>query len=358
MLIVYIIFFVAGILIRTFFVSVKGFDFKSKTLTNIDYALKTKRNRSFIAIQTSYELSLKIERKTALHNFLKAFGFNGGCKTGDDNFDNEFYIGCDSPVINRMLKDEINTRELIHNLFQKYHNINCVGFVYNALYVENFGEVSDVEGVVELIHQLKARMDSCIGTPSSDLNIFPSSTMTLIDFLICGLFGLSIAFWFDSLMQGTAKYQSTLAVTFFGTFVGIVSSCVGLFLISKLFHGSSRILQIIKKSFILILLGCVFGGAKMFVELNQGLDTSEVSTKVITITKKQMFMRQYPGRGNGGSKPIPQWYYQEPRETYPRVIELARKIYDTADVGDKVEIKSRSGFFNYPYRISINNVEL
>lgn len=359
MFVAYVIFFVAGYLIRIFIVSIESFDFSSKTSTNIDYALKTKKNAKYIAVPTSYKISLNIERETILHRFFKAFGFKRECKTGDDNFDNEFYVGCDSPVVNHMLKHDINSRELISTLFQKHLNVNCLGFMDNVLYVKNFGEVKDVDGIAELIHQFKVRMDSCIGiTTTKDLNTFPSSTMTLMDCLIYGLFGLSVVFLFDSIMQSTAKYQSTLTVVFFGTIIGILSSGVGLFLISKLFSGSSRILQILKQSFILILFGSVFGGAKMFVELNQGLDTSEVSIKVITITKKQIFMRQYPGRGNGGPKPIPQWYYQEPKEAYPRVLELAPKIYETANVGDKVEIKSRSGFFNYSYRISINNIEL
>lgn len=352
-----LIFFIAGFLFRLIKISVEGFRYDLMTLTGIKYGLiKTKRG-SLCGVEIPKELDFQIERETSFHRGLKAIGFKGEVKSNDITFDREYYIGCDDKYFNKILVDDKQCRELINLIFKHSEHIKQLNCRENTLFVKCSGNIENSEALVDLLHQLKVRV--CLGFASlgNKVSTNPSSAFAFIfDCSFLGLFTLSVEFLFEVLLQNGQQYTSHLGLFFYGSILGLIVTAVGIFLLSKL--HSARMLQSVKQNFAFIIISCIFWGTKMFVEVNHSFDASEITTKVITITKKQTITRQGAGRYSGGPYKVCQWYYKESNELYPRALELAPKICESANEGDRIEIKTRNGFFNYPYRISINNINL
>ncbi|MCM2354204.1 MAG: hypothetical protein NDI63_11370 [Pseudobdellovibrio sp.] len=340
--------------------SVEGFRYDLKTSTGIQYSLLTrKRSGSFYAVEMPKELEFQIEKETSFHRGLRAIGFKGEPQSNDINFDSEYYIGCDDKYFNKILVDDNQCRELIHLIFKYSEYIEQLNCRENALFVKCRGNIENIDVLIDLLHQLKVRI--CLGFESlgNKVTLNPSSTLAFIfDCSFLGLFTLSVEFLFEVLLQNGQQYASHLGLFFYGSILGVIVTAIGLFLLSKVFFHSARMLQSVKQNFGFIIISCIFWGTKMFVVANHSFDTSEVMTKDITITKKQIITRQSVGRYSGGPYKVCQWYYKEPREQYARVLELAPKVCESANEGDRIAIKTRNGFFNYPYRISINNIEL
>lgn len=355
-----IIFVAIGFSIRLVMRLRKRFKFTQQSSSGVNFAEFKIHGKygvvtSYLAIQNKTNIVFEITRENRMNRFLKAIGFAAEMQTCDSIFDSEYYVGSDHLYFNQALRDNAAIRQTIHGIISSSGEIKSIGCDGHALYIKFIGYKESRQKFVDRLHHLGEQILNQVQPSKTVFYKDPYLyIVVLFDAAMFASFFYGIVAFLEMVPE-QYRYTSRLSLFFYGTIVGLIVIAILAYILKLILRKSARIQSVIISNLIFLMLGAPLWGTRAFAILNRDLDKSPISSKILMITRKEI--RKHHGK-NGQITYTYNWFYREPREPVDRAIQVPKTMYETANEKDQIEIQSRTGAFNYPYRISINGMEL
>lgn len=356
-----LIILIGGFYIRYTNIFRKRFKFDQQH-SNISYSvLESKHNGKIIeyclAVPIETDTVFKISKENETNRFLKSVGFASEIQTGDMAFDDRYYIGSDHFHFNHALRKDPAIRELIHDLIVVHlmnESIICDG---RALYIKSKTTIIEYERTIEMLQKLSEKIKPIAQTSKFQAYKDPFIFKLLIfESVLFALGCYAFEAFFEYLMTDQYVMVDSFGIFAPGTITGLIIIGALIAVFFKFFRESSRSHFILIGNIVFLLIGAPFWGTKTFLDLNQSLDKSQVQSQTIHIERKEI---QVHRSRKGGKSYTYHWYYSDQQGYGDNdSMKVALDVFNSVNEGDNVEIKTRKGAFNYPYRISINNIQL
>lgn len=356
-----LIILIGGFYIRYTNVFRKRFNFDKKQ-ANIFYGVLESKHKGKIveyclAVPIETDTVFKISREHKTNRFLKAVGFASEIQTGDMDFDERYYIGSDHFHFNHALRKDPAIRQLIHDLIAihfKNDSIVCDG---RALYVKSKTTIFETERTVEMLEKLSEKIKPIAQASKFQAYKDPFIFKLLVfESMLFALAGYALEALFEYVITDQYVLVNSAGVFIPGTITGLIIIAALMAIFFKFFQESSRSHFILIGNILFLLIGAPLWGTKTFIDLNQSLDKSAMQSRIIRIERKQI---QVHRSRKGGKSYTYHWHYSDP-QGYGQgdSMKVTLAVFNSANEGENVEIKTRKGAFDYPYRISVNNIEL
>lgn len=350
-----------GFYIRYANVFRRRFDFKATLVSGTAYSVVHSKHKGktvgyFLAVPLESDTVFKITKENETNRLLKSVGFASEIQTGDVAFDGQYYIGSDHLLFNQALRGDPAIRKLIHDIIMSNHIIDSIVCDGHALYVQGKSEIYPHDDVVEMLQKLSEKIKPIAHTSKFQAYKDPFIFKLLIfESVVYALTGYAVEAFMEHMFTDMYKLVTPFRIFIPGTLTGLALVAVLFVLFFKFFRESARSHLVFVVNLVVLLCGTPFWGTKTFVDLNYYLDKSPVITESIEILRKQV--RVHRSR-KGGTSYTYHWYTNTPEGVGSDGIQVSRDVYESANEGDNVEIKTRKGAMGYPYRTSMNNIEL
>lgn len=357
-----LIILIGGFYLRYTNIFRKRFKFDQKLSSDISYSIleskyKGKIAEYCLAVPIETDTVFEITRENKTNHFLKSVGFTSEIQTGDVAFDDQYYIGSDHFHFNRALRNDPAIRQLIHDIVADNWMLESIICDGRALYVKSSSVIIEYERAVEMLHQLSEKIKPIAQTSKFQAYKDPFIFKLLIfESLLFALGCYAFESFFEYLITDQFILVDSFEVFAPGTITGLIIIGALIVTLFKFFRESSRSHFILVGNLVFLLMGAPFWGTKTFVDLNQSWDKSPVQRQTIHIDRKEI--REHRSR-KGGRSYTYHWYYSD-LQGYGESdsMKVSYSVFNSANEGDSVEIKTRNGAFNYSYRLSINNIKL
>lgn len=351
----------AGFYLRYANVFRKRFDFKAKLHSRTGYSIVDSKHKGktveyCLAVELKSDTVFKISRETKANRILKAAGFASEIQTGDTAFDGQYYVGSDHRIFNQALCGDSTIRNLIHDIITKNPSVDSIICDGQALYVTSKTEIDPHDDIVEMLQKFSEKIKSFASTSRFQAYNDPYFYKLLVfESVFWALLGYAFEAYIELMIADRLVLYSPFKVFIPGFVTGLAIAGLLGFLFFKFFQDSARSHYILIGNLTLVLIGSPFWGTKTFVDLNRLFDKSAVQAETIRIVRKEVRVHR---SNKGGTSYTYHFHLSTPDASGRKALQVSTDVFASAEQGNEVEIKSRSGAFGYPYRISVNNIEL
>lgn len=360
-IIIRIIILIGGFLIRYANVFRKRFKFEAKLNSGTAYSVehskhKGKTTEYCLAVELESDTVFEITKESEFNRILKNVGFASEIQTGDAAFDGQYYIGSDHLLFNQALRADPAIRKLINDIIVSSQVIKAIICDGKSLYIKSKSEIYPHDEIVEMLHKLSEKIKPIANTSKFQAYKDPYiAKLVIFESVLLALLFYAFEAFFEHMMVDQFSLANPIKIFVPGFMTGLAIVGVLGFFFFKMFRESARSHILLIGNLVILLVGTPFWGTKTFVDLNQALDKSTVSSETVEIMRKEIRVHK---SSKGGRSYTYHWYVNTPEGASSDGMKVPYDVYVTAEQGDHVEIKSRKGAFGYPYRASINNVEL
>jgi hypothetical protein len=328
----------------------------------VPYLVKEHRNKTNITatdIKIPFECGsvFKITKEGSLDRLFKTLGLAEEFQTGDEAFDQSYYLATDCSAFRAEVKLDQATRKLVKEQFLLGCDyIFCDGFTLTIRYKGSLPvpEINAAEAAIKLFRQI------------SDLGRFKPQFISdrfqfkvlIIEGLIWSLAAYAFTGFFEFMWfpEDIHIYKSQIFQK--GLVLGSFAAVFLLFLIFLFIRGSSRSHRILIESFFVLCFSLPLGGVNFASDLNTHLDKSE--TKVLQAKVTDRFFRVKRTRKGGTTTK----YYlsvklenPQPYENFPSTLQISYDKYNQMAGAKEVELRIGKGYLDSPWIKKINRTD-
>lgn len=310
---------------------------------------KTGAESAKVYLKIKSRIFFRLVPESNFLGYYKSAGFGSEVQVGDSEFDEAFYIATENAgVINKLRGDSDLRASFLRLRDLGFTKIISDGFGH-LLMINPSANVHDSEDLARLLARIK-----------NSLDLVPPSSFFSESFLIW-------VFALETLFYGLAGYALTilpnLSLDNGTTHLNIIDFILkGLLVVGVLLVGwiaviffalrkSSRGPVLLFDFTLPYFAAAVVGGFLIFGDLNQSLDKSKPLPSFAQVTDRY-------SKSTGGGKSRRTIYYLSLKfasnsQGIPEKLTVSRFTYYDFNIGDRIEITVRRGFFNSPYIYSI-----
>ena len=360
-IIIRLVVLVAGFLIRYTNIFRKKFKFSTPLQSGKMYAVQTSTHKGkvvayYLGVELETDTVFEITRESSFNRFLKSVGFASEIQTGDIAFDEKFYVGSDHFHFNRALREDPVIRGLIHDIVAKSYLVESIICDGHTLYIKSKAVIEPHVELVQMLHELGEKIKPIAKTSKFQAYKDPFIFKLLIfESVLFALMFYAFEVFIEMVMVDQYSLVTPFKAYIPGTITGLIIVGILTAVFYKFFRESARSHFVFIANAFILLFSMPFWGTKTFIDFNRSLDKSPVSTEKIVVERKEIVVTR---SRKGGKNYTYYWHYRLPYADSSERLSVPRDIYNSVSENDEVEIKMRNGAFDYPYRISINNIEL
>lgn len=327
---------------------------KSSDGTHYIFVTRKRNKKEYVnevIVKTKASFFFKISKETKILKFLKKIGFDGEIQTGDQGFDEKFFIASDNLSVQSSLKNEGKLRNLIYDL-------ELCGL--KEVLSDGNGHIRFISDEVTLDKEEYLRR--CLDVSKIIDEVIPSKRevdkfvrkIIFLEFILYGLLGYALGSYLHFKIDDGQIHLDPFNLLIKGVFLGLILIFFGSLIIYALFRKSSRASLIISEYTIFYLISSIVAGPQMIFDLNQALDRSR--PVIIESFVERKFSRTTGSRKNRSTA-----YYVKLRFlTNPFQMENTLRVspmeYFSIIEKGGLDFFIKKGFFNSPYRERMESV--
>jgi len=285
-------------------------------------------------------------------SFFKNLGLAVEQQTGDGQFDEDYYLTCDQPMLGEVLRDHPAARRAVDRVFR------CGAkriFSDGAnVWADIREEEHDENEVWDALHELRAALLKADPTHErSRLDAFFWKAVG-VESLVWSIAGYGVPGFIELTWNRSTIYPDATPIFKAGLLwsVGVLAGLFGVIVL--LLRGSSRGHRILAESFLVLLVGVPLAMVQTASDVNIHLDTSAPLLVESRVAHKNTEVRR---RRRGGSTTH---YYLQLAATGPHRhlpldrTEVERSLYDAVAKNSLMIVTLRAGRLNCPWIESIH----
>lgn len=302
-----------------------------------------------MGVETAYPTTFRIGPERASDRLFKRIGYSTEFQTGDQQFDQRYYITSDDEVLNGLLANSEKARDLVAQLHQ--HHIECVKGDGKTLWAKKDLPRVMIADVVKLLNAFNALLEPLAADAHVRYDPFywKAAAVEGAVYSIAAYAYVSLG----ELIVPPPYHIRHTTIVLYGLAAGALVAAAGAALVYRFMRGSSRGHRLIMESKVVLILSVPLLGIQTVSDLNRKLDRSAPVLFQPAITSKRE--QKHPSRGrNSRSYHL---HFNAPIERQgielPEEIEVDRDVYESAQAGGILEVEVAPGFLGAPWYRSV-----
>jgi hypothetical protein len=305
---------------------------------------------STLGLELKNKITFKITKESYWDKFFKQVGFSHEFQTGNQNFDEKYYIASDDSSFCQKIATDSKISELIDELFKS----NCSYIFSNGLMIwaKFLDDRSKDERIINCLNELKEKLLNLESKKKYDALFFQIIFIESIICLVSIYTWLGILEWYAFEEDVNLNIYSIYA---FGFFCGLLLSIIVIGIIYIFLKGSSRGHRIIVECTLYLVLSFPLGGCFVISDINKGLDQSPpliVRAKILSAYRKPS--NKFRRRGTYTYHLKVSSIENPSRLILPKHMTISYSNFLKLKNSSSVDIVIGRGYLNFPWYKSFN----
>lgn len=326
----------------------RSLSFSDGNVNGVEFFRRVIRNKggvvieSRIGVKTKVQTIFKITTESSFDRFLKAFGFTGELQTGDQSFDQKYYIACDSESIRRRIESSEHIRDIISKLMSgKAQSISARGDMIWVTYLNDIPDESTAVGLSSQLSDEISQLNSADKNDNSDKFIVK---ILIVEGFVWSIAAYSVMGFYELVFYEQDLFLDKHQLLVTGGLFSLSLIVIGISFIFLFLRKSSRAFRVVVESIIVLLISIPFAGGLIAKDINIHLDSSSPVRVQSTVQGKDK--RTHRSRKGGTSysyhvnlNQIDQFDFV----SLPSWIRIESSLFSRLKEGDRLEIEIGRG---------------
>ena len=299
-----------------------------------------------IYIQTKTSFYFKLIPETWWTRLCKFLSLGLEVQTGDQAFDDTFYVASDTREFHASLKLKPNLREVILELKKRgLKFIQCEGRGLIHIRFINPGRAIEAQTINTELKDFVLETEGC----SHERGIDPfAAKLLFLELLLYGVGGYALGFYLNYTFDTFDTHLQEGKLRLLGMTISLMVFFVWLLMGIRWFRASSRLPLVLTEIFLFLFFASIIGGGQILLDINTTFDTSEPRTIQARVIDKYSVTR-----GSGKNRKtrfyLKLFFEKEVSDQIPNIIEISFLRNYNFTPGQGAEIILRDGLLNYTY---------